>query len=137
MIDPATVLAYQQTEYRVAGDVPAVLRVGVHCRELAILQQLHQTHCSAFVTACNPRGELAEEALNAQRQAALAAQISSQGYVAIAGIGQHPTGDWPPEPSYLVLGIPRADAMRLGQQFGQNAILWADGDAVPELILLR
>jgi hypothetical protein len=137
MIDPATVLAYQQSEYRVFGSVPAVLRVGVRCPQLALLQQLHQTHCSAFVTACNPRGELGDEGVNAQRQAALAAQIACEGYVAIAGIGQHPTGNWPPESSYLVLGISRADAQRLGRQFGQNAILWADEAAVPELILLR
>jgi hypothetical protein len=137
VIDPATLLAYRQTEYRVLGEVPAVLRVGVHCPQLAMLHQLHQTHCSAFVTACNPLGVLADEALNAQRQEALRAQIKVQRHVAIAGLGQHPAGGWPPEPSYLVLDISRDAAQRLGNQFEQNAILWADGDAIPELILLR
>ena len=137
MIDPATVLAYRQTEYRVFGSVPAVLRVGVQCPALAILQQMHQADCSAFITACNPLGELVDAAVNARRQQALAVEITRQGYTAIDASGQHPTGAWPAEPSYLVLGISREAAQRLGQAFQQNAILWADRDAVPELILLR
>src|SRR5580658_2043974 len=36
-IDPATLAAYRQTEYRVFGASPAILRVGVRCPELAAL----------------------------------------------------------------------------------------------------
>jgi hypothetical protein len=137
VIDPATVLAYQQTEYRVQGSVPVILQVGAKSAQLALLHQLHQTDCSAFITACNPRGELLDAAVNTQRQCALAAEISHRGYLALAGMGQHPTGQWPGEPSYLVLGVSRAAARDLGLHFEQNAILWAGGDAIPELILLR
>ena len=137
MIDPATVLAYEQTEYRVEGSTAVVLRVGVKSAQLAQLHQMHQTDCSAFITACNPRGARLDAAVNAQRQQALAAQISHHGYVALPGVGQHPTGQWPAEPSYLVLGATRAAARHLGLQFAQNAILWAGGDAIPQLILLR
>ncbi len=137
VIDPATVLAYRQTEYRVLGSLPALLQVGVHCAQLALLHRKFRTDCSAFVTACNPWGERVADALNAGRQAALAAQLSRQGCVAIEGIGQHPTGEWPAEASYLVPGLPRNAAQQLGRQFEQNAILWAGSDAVPELILLR
>jgi hypothetical protein len=137
VIDPATVLAYQQTEYRVLGSVPAVLQVGVRCAPLALLHQMHHTDCSAFVTACNPLGQLLEPAANAQRQAALAQELSRQGRVALAGIGQHPQGGWPPEASFLVPGLSRAAAQQLGRMFEQNAVLWADADAIPQLILLR
>jgi len=136
-IDPATVLAYRQTEYRLLGSLPAVLQVGVRSAQLARLHQLHQTDSSAFVTACNPLGEMTAEALNAQHQAALAAELSRQGRTAIAGIGEHPAGGWPAEPSYLVLGLTREAAQQLGRQFAQNAIVWAGANAVPELILLR
>ena len=30
---------------------------------------------------------------------------------------------WVPEDSYLILGIPRTDAISLGYDFGQNAIV--------------
>lgn len=136
-IEPSTLRAYEQTEYRVHGSIAAILQVGVRSAPLARLHQLHRTNCSAFITACNPLGKLVDDALNAQRQAALAAQLSQQGYMAIAGIGQHPTGAWAPEPSYLVLGLTRTAAQHLGRQFEQNAIVWADADAIPQLILLR
>jgi hypothetical protein len=136
-IDPATLAAYRHTEYRVFGAIPAVLRVGVRCAELALLHEVHDTHCSAFITACNPRSERLDDAVNRERQAALAAQLATQGLVIIAGIGQHPANDWPGEPSYLVPGLTRTAAQQLGRQFEQNAIIWADADAIPELILLR
>jgi hypothetical protein len=136
-IAPETLRAYEQTEYRVQGNVAAVLQVGVRSAPLAHLHQLHQCACSAFITACNPLGQLVDAAVNAQRQAALAAELSRQRYVAIAGIGRHPTGDWPPEPSYLVLGLTRSAAQQLGRRFEQNALVWADADAIPQLILLR
>jgi hypothetical protein len=137
IIPPATVLAYRQTHYRVFGSIPAVLEVGVHCAQLVLLYRLHQTDCAAFVTACNPQGARLDAAGNAQRQAALAREISRQGRAACEGIGQHPSGEWPGEPSYLVLGLAQSAAQALGSQFEQNAILWAAADATPELILLR
>jgi hypothetical protein len=137
IISPATVLAYRQTHYRVFGSVPAVLQVGVHCASLLRLYQLHHTDCAAFVTACNPQGERLDAACNVQRQAALAQEIARQGRVACDGVGEHPSGGWPAEPSFLVLGLARSAAQALGSQFAQNAILWTAADAVPELILLR
>jgi hypothetical protein len=136
-IDPATLAAYRQTEYRVFGATPAILRVGVSCPQLALLHAAHHTQCSAFITACNPLGAIVADAVNQQRQEALAAQLSGQGLVAIDGIGEHPANGWPAEPSYLVPGLTRTAAQRLGRQFEQNAIIWAGADAVPELILLR
>jgi hypothetical protein len=136
-IDAATREAYRQTEYRVTGPGEVVLRVGEPSRELAQLHRAHQTDCSAFITACNPYGKLLASAVNAQRQQSLAAAIARLGRAALPGIGRHPTGDWPAEASYLVPGLARATAMRLAEQFEQNALLWAGAGAVPELILLR
>jgi hypothetical protein len=136
-IDPATLLAYQQSEYRVFGTVPAILRVGVPCAELVILHEANQTDRSAFITACNPLGEVLNDAVNIRRQQALAAELSRQGLLMIPGVGQHPAGAWPGEPSYLIFGVTRTATQELGRQFEQNAILWSGADAVPELILLR
>lgn len=136
-IDAATVLAYRQTEYRVCGDSGAVLKVGVRSAQLARLHAAHQTDCSSFITACNPLGAVLDESVNAQRQQALAAQLSRRSLVALPGVGQHPWNGWPGEPSYLVLGLSRQAAQELGRQFAQNALIWSGADAVPELILLR
>ena len=137
MIDSATLAAYRQTEYRVFGTLPAVLRVGVRCPQLALLQAAYHTQCSAFITACNPLGVITAEAVNHKRQEELAAHLAAAGLAAIAGIGEHPANSWPAEASYLVPGLARTAAQQLGRRFEQNAILWAGADAVPELILLR
>lgn len=130
-------LAYQQTHYRVFGAVPTILQVGVASDDLAMLHASHQTDCSAFITACNPLGVITNDAANAQRQEELRAELSQQGRVVLPGIGQHPNGAWPGEPSYLVLGLTRTAAQALGRKFQQNAVIWAGADSVPELILLR
>ena len=137
MIHPATLRAYQQSEYRVFSAVPAILKVDEPSAQLVILHEAYQTDCSAFVTACNPLGELLPDAINAQHQASLAAELTRRGLVMIPGVGQHPTGAWPGEPSFWVPGLNRVAACDLGCDFRQNAIIWAGADAVPELILLR
>jgi Protein of unknown function (DUF3293) len=136
-IDPATLRAYRYTEYRVLGSHPAVLRVGVVCADLARLHAAYRTDCSAFVTAYNPLGEVVADAVNLERQAALAAKIIHLGLASVPGVGHDPTGEWTPEPSLLVPGLTRTAAQVLGRQFAQNAIVWSGADAIPELILLR
>jgi len=136
VIDPATLTAYRQTEYRVLGSMPMTLLVGVKCTELAVLHARYQTDCSAFITACNPLGERQADAVNARHEQALLQEIARLGRVAIPGMGQHPTGTWPGEASYLVPGLGRAAAQELGRKFRQNAIIWAGSDAVPQLLLI-
>jgi len=136
-IDAATVQAYRETEYRVLGSMPAVLRVGARCAGLEALHRAHGSTCSAFVTACNPSGRIVAEDINARRQRALAAEISRRGLAAIPGIGVHPAGGWPGEPSFLVPGLARQAAGELGRLFEQNALIWSGEDAVPQLLLLR
>jgi hypothetical protein len=136
-IDPATLAAYRQTEYHVHGAMPAVLQVDVRCPELAALHAAHDVQCSAFITACNPRGIVLDAVVNRQREEALAAHLSNLGREGIEGVGRHPSNGWPEEPSLLVPGLSRTAAEALGRQFEQNAIIWAGADAVPELILLR
>lgn len=136
-IDPATLQAYRETEYRVLGTVPAVLRVGVHCADLAILHRAHHVACSAFITACNPYGQIVSDRLNARQQQALVEEISRRGLAAIPGIGVHPTGDWRGEASFFVPGLDRDAAIEVGRRFEQNALIWAAADAVPELVVLR
>jgi hypothetical protein len=53
------------------------------------------------------------------------------------GEGCDITDTWPGERSFLVLGLDLETSMLLGRDFGQNALVWADEDAIPRLILLR
>lgn len=136
-IDRNTIQAYLETDYRVHGDVSSTLRVGVVCPELAALHQGHQADCSAFITACNPFSQAFDEAANAERQAALARELTQRSLTFIDGVGQHPSNQWPSEASFLVLGLTLEAARTLGIRLEQNAIIWSGIDAVPQLILLR
>jgi hypothetical protein len=136
-IDADTLQAYRETHYKVLEGLPTTLRVDAVCPELLLLHARYRAHCSAFITACNPLGERVATPLNALRQEALRTELARRKLEAIRGIGQHPTNQWPAEPSFLVLGIARRAARALGHQFEQNAIIWAGPDAVPELVLLR
>lgn len=134
-IDPGTIAAYRETQYRVFTP-PLVLHIGVPCADLAVVHENAQVTCSAFITAWNPLGDVLDEALNRERQDCLAEQIAYLGLKALKGEGRHPTGRWA-EASFLILGMDREPAQELGRQFQQNAIVWAGATATPELILLR
>lgn len=129
--------AYLETEYRVGGDLPCVLKIGEHSATLAALHRQHGAHCSAFVTAWNPYSEADSPARNVERQQALMTALAQRGLTGVPGIGQHPDNGWPGEESLLVPGLGLDDACALGMRFGQNALVWSAEDAVPQLILLR
>jgi len=137
IIDTDTVNAYRETQYHVHSDAPFALRLGHAEPALAALHKAARVNRSAFITACNPLSEPMDETVNADRQAKLAKELTACNVQFIAGIGRHPSNDWPGEPSFLVLGLSLEAARAVGAKFEQNAIVWCGADAVPQLILLR
>lgn len=136
-IDPALIQAYLETEYRIHGATPCMLKVGVTSPVLAELHKTHAVKESAFITACNPFSTLLNETDNAERHAKLRQLLKQRGFVFLEGIGKHPAGGWPGEPGFLVFGISLEAARVLASELEQNAIIWNADDAVPQLILLR
>lgn len=136
-IGAATLQAYVETDYRVGGEAPFALNVGVASSALQALHRAHRTDSSAFVTACNPLGQALDVETNTGLQLALEQELKRRSLVFIEGVGQHPSDPWPGEASFLVLGLTLEAAKTLGAHHRQNAILWSGKDAVPQLILLR
>lgn len=136
-IDPATVQAYRETEYRVRCDPPLILHVGQASDALLSLFTSHGVDSAAFITACNPYSQIIDAAANLDRQNKLAAELSRRGLHFFPGVGQHPSNSWPGEAGFLTLGLYRQAAIRLGKDFEQNAIIYCGAEAIPELILLR
>lgn len=133
---PVLVDSYRLAHYLVQAEPPFVLRVSVHSPALAALLRMHSTSSAAFITACNPASELLPAEENDQRQALLLQCIEQLGLHWLPGRGEDPAGEWPGEDSFLVLGIEKETACGLGRQFGQNAIVFCDSDAVPQLVVL-
>ena len=136
-IDPPTVQAYRETDYRVFAEPDFTLRVGQASAELFAIHKLHKTDCSAFLTACKPYSQAFDAASNAQRQLGLAKELKQRSLAFAPGIGQHPGNGWPGEDSFLVYGLTLEAAKALGTRLEQNAFIWSGADAVPQLIVLR
>ena len=135
-IPQATLTAYLETDYRVFGDSPFILRMGKASTPLMELFQQHGISCAAFITACNPFSHKLDDAANAAKQTELENELTQRGLNFVEGEGRHPSSEWV-EPSYLVLGLSLDEAKALGVRFEQNALVWCGADAIPELILLR
>ena len=117
--------------------MPLTLRIAEPNYGLLGLFKANRSDTCAFVTACNPLGQLFGEAENAQLQDQLAHDLRFKSLSFITGEGKHPVGAWPGEPSFLVFGLSLEAARTLGKKFEQNAIVWCGPDAIPQLVLLR
>jgi hypothetical protein len=136
-IDDDAVQAYRETEYRIQGDKPFTLQIGVINEYLLSAHKSYRVDCSAFLTACNPYSQMVSANDNRIRQHELSDELTRCGLSYLPGIGQHPSNQWPGEESFLVLGLNLQAAKKLGAYFGQNAIVWCGANGLPELILLR
>ena len=136
-IDPVTRQAFLETHYIVHGDTPLTLQVDIAYPGLMTLYMTQRVGSCAFVTACNPWSRPLDAATNAKRQSSLAFGLQQRSRTFVEGLGRHPSGQWPGEPSFLVWGLSLEAARTLGTEYEQNAIVWCGSDAVPQLITLR
>ena len=117
--------AYVATRYVVfaddAGEI--VLRIGECAPELDALLERAGASSWCFVTAANPDSRPLDEATNDARNAELQRWLADRQLVSFPGEGRGDDGAWPPEPSFLVLGLERRDGVALGRRFGQRAIV--------------
>jgi putative PIN family toxin of toxin-antitoxin system len=141
-LSPQLIAAYERADYDVHGahgDVHGAhgggftLKIGRRSAALDELLEAHGMTSAAFVTAANPQGEVRSAAENRAAQAELEASLALPFY---PGEGRDPDGSWA-EPSALVVGIGRGEAEALGRAWRQNAIVFAEKGAAPELVLLR
>jgi Protein of unknown function (DUF3293) len=137
MTVPDTLLeAYRRTAFN--ADTPKgrlSLRVGQRCRELDDLLTDHGVSTWAYVTAFNPGSIRLRDEENTARQHELEGVVASLGVPSYSGEGVVDDGQWPPEPSLLILGIGRGDAVRLGRQYGQLAVVCGELAREADLVL--
>lgn len=111
------------------------LRVGQRSIELDELLTAHGVNTWAYVTALNPGSVPLTAEENSARQRQLERTVAELGLASYAGEGIGDDGRWAPEPSLLVLGTGRNDAVRLGQQFGQLAVVYGELGQGAELVV--
>lgn len=132
------VQAYGNTSYHVHRSTGSfTMRAGEYSAGLAALMEEHGARCAAFLTGDNPFSAHASACENRLARSRLYEALTRLGMAVFEGTGQGDDLSWPPEQSYLALGLDRTAASDLGRQFLQNAILWSGADATPQLVLLR
>jgi len=129
---------YRATEYRI-GDGPERFTLRIGCRSDALAGLFRETNrpYALFITAYNPFSETQSEEENQLANESLLKELLRLVGSVTAGIGINPAGVWPGEPGFLALGMDGEAARALGTEYRQNAVVWADDDAVPQLVLLR
>jgi len=123
--------AYLAAEYAV-HEPAIVIRVG---ERNSALDALIGAGSAAFVTAANPGSERQSDEENARRTETLRQMIATRWPYA-RGEGRRRGGEWPAEPSFLVLGISQTEAMQLAREFAQNAFVWCESTKAPELVIV-
>lgn len=126
--------AFTETDYIVHHEPPFTMNIGQPCPALKALMAEHNALCAAYITAWNPFSQQLSRQKNEARQNEMKADLKMRGLKFIEGIGQHPSNNWPGEPSVLVLDLGIDAAKSLAGHNEQHAFVWVGSDAVPELV---
>ena len=125
--------AYCDTIYK-AGDEHLEIEIEVGHKNPSLDHLLYEKNVSrwAYITGWNPHSKAFSEAENKKRNQQLKTDLKEYFVVEGQGIGR--TGNWPPEESFLILGISRGTALSIGEKYGQNAILYGEKYGFPMLL---
>jgi hypothetical protein len=123
-LDRSPVNAYWAAEYRVfMEDEEWILRHGEPHLPLEKWMQWRGFSSLAIVTAYNPGSVLLDEAENHGRHVELEQEIKALGLPFGLALNQSAEGEWP-EPGFWIAGMSLEEAVALGVQFGQAAVVW-------------
>jgi len=137
MINPELMKSYKSADYHVDATPSFILKIGMHSPELESIYKTSHKHSAAFITAFNPYSQEISNQENKDRNHKLEELIQSLHFDYIHGEGKCGDGEWDGEESFLIFGISEKQASGIGEKFEQNAIIWCDKNAIPQLLLLK
>ena len=133
-LDRTIIDAYRLARYRVDGKFD--LTIDQPNAALGAWHLANGRSCSALITGCNPGSRVCSDAHNRAATTRLETIIRAEGLPFCTTLALDPSAEWPPERGFLIAGLDQTAAEALGRQFGQNAVVWSGGDAVPRLLVL-
>ena len=130
--------AYRSTEFRASTHLgPVSIRVGERSQSLErLLADTGETRW-LFITAWNPASVELGDVENQERNRRLRVSLDELVAQVFAGVGLPAEPEWTPEESFLALGLTRAQAIFLGRQYGQNTVVWGEGEKPAALLDCR
>lgn len=134
-MNPKLFEAYKNTTYRVyltLGEID--IKIGIMNLLLHELLLSNNVESWAFITACNPYSVMQDAGVNTLLNTQLEDYLSEKQYLFFKGMGVGDDDSWEAESSFMVLDIRKEDAVKLGKQLKQNAIVVGVIGNSPELI---
>ena len=89
----------------------------------------------AYITAYNPFSQTFTAEANDARHRLLLQSVAA--FSSFEGEGKGADESWPPEKSLLILGISKEQAIAIGNEYEQNAIVYGEVGQAAQLLLLR
>ena len=129
--------SYMLAHYHVYGSPSFILKIGHYSPELNDINKTSSKKIAAFITAFNPASIELSNQENIERNQQFEKKIKILHLDYLHGEGKCNESDSSGEQSFLVFGIDQTEAIRLGKEFGQNAIVWIPENSIPELLLLK
>jgi hypothetical protein len=129
--------SYKLAHYHVDGSPSFILKIGHYSPELDHIYKTCLMKKAAFITAFNPASIELSNQENKERNQQLEEKIKTLHLCYFHGEGKCDESEGSSEESFLVFEIDQTEAIRLGKEFGQNAIVWIPENSTPELLLLK
>ena len=126
-------IAYQNTDYIVHAAPEFTLHISKYSAPFLKLANLQKCKSAVFITAHNPYSNIKSPKQNQAAQDQLRAQAIQNGWKYFEGVGQSKDQSWK-EDSLFIFGLNRKRALDLCGQHHQQAVVWVDERAIPELI---
>ena len=129
--------SYTEANYHVYADPSFILKIDISSKELRILLIELNVKFAAFITAFNPYSQELPLKENRLRNKKLEGKIKSLDLYYIKGDGRCGDSVEVGEESFLVFGLSKKQAINLGMESQQNAIVVSGKNAIPSLLLLK
>lgn len=129
--------SYTAANYHVYAVPSFILKIDILSKELRKLLIELNVKFAAFITAFNPYSQELSLKENRLRNKKLEGKIQSLDLYYIKGDGRCGDSDEVGEESFLVFGLSKKQAINLGMESQQNAIVVCGKNAIPSLLLLK
>lgn len=126
--------AYKNTHY--TTELGMTLFIGRSNAELEVFMESKGYREAIYITAWNPFSQVLTATENASRNQELLKDVEQEtlSFHIEKGIGKDPSGNWPGEESFLLVGLCKEIGHRLALKYEQNAFVYYPRNGVAELV---
>ncbi|MCP1340407.1 DUF3293 domain-containing protein [Idiomarina sp. M1R2S28] len=135
-MDKELLTHYKNTDYEFrVGKQRIILAIGRKNTDFDRLCERLGHTAGTFITACNPQSQLLANTENKSRNRQLATRLEQMTeFYCFSGEGLDRDKQWPPEASFMVLGLSQQTAIDLAREYQQNALVWIEYQQAAVLI---